>query len=305
MVMIEHPRGPFSMDGYLKQNLDIVHEQINKKDMDMFIIYDGYEGVGKSVKAMQDCYLIDPARFSLKNVCFTATEFKERVMAAQKGEAIQYDEAITGTFNREAIQLMNVMLIKMMAQIRQKNLFIALVLPSFYDLDKNLALWRSKALVHCYFGPGFQRGFFRFANLNKKKYLYLTGQKTYRYPIADKFWNFKGRFTNFYTVPENPYRNKKASAFMDTDFEFASARKIRSQRDSLILTLLSLGWAQEDAALCTDIFEEGLSRVAITKIAQKWRKLLPVSSIIELKSKYDQVKAQGEPDMEEKERQDK
>lgn len=280
----------FYLDGILKKNLDIVKTQINHKDMDMVGIFDGFEGVGKSVMAMQAGFYVDPS-LDLKRICFTPDEFKEAVMKAKKGQCVIYDEAITGAFSREAIQLMNVVLIKMMAQIRQKNLFMLLVLPSFFDLDKNLAIWRAKFLIHCHFGEKYERGFFKFANLEKKKKIYVEGQKLYKYPRkGDPYgWNFYGRFSKHYVVNEAKYRAKKAKSLTESDYDSISLRKLRAQRDSLILVLLNMGYVQEDVAEFSDLLNEGITRKQISNVSLKYRKLEVAKQITKLKSIYEKV----------------
>ena len=95
----------------------------------------------------------------------------------------------------------------MLAEIRQKRLFVCIVMPTFFDVDRYVALWRSRALVHVYVGKKLQRGFFTFYNMERKKQLWVLGKKYYSYfkPPA----NFKGRFTNHYVLEEAKYRKKK------------------------------------------------------------------------------------------------
>ena len=258
------------MDGYLQRNADIIKEQINKADMDFVGIVDGFEGVGKSVLAMQLGYYVDPT-LDISRICFTADEFKNAVLKAKKGQCVIYDEAITGAFSREAIMQMNVILIKMMAQIRQKNLFMLLVLPSFFDLDKNLAVWRSKFLIHCHFGKeNYQRGFFKFANLQKKKEIYIEGKQLYKYPRELYKWNFWGRFTKFYPLDEELYKSKKAKSLQDSDYESTSVRKTRAQRDSLVVVLSNIGFSQNEISEFSDLLDEGFTQRQVTNILKKY-----------------------------------
>jgi len=282
MVMIKLGNQVFSMDGYLDANLDIIFDQINHKDNDFVGIVDGFEGVGKSVIAQQVAYRVDPT-LTLDRICFTADEFKKAVLGAKKGQAIVYDEAITGAFSREAIQQMNVVLIKMMAQIRQKNLFMLLVLPSFFDLDKNLAIWRSKFLIHCHYGTHFKRGFFKFANLDKKKTIYIEGQKLYKYPRESRYWNFWGRFPKHYTINEKKYRDKKLKSLTESDYEAVSIRKVRGQRDSLVIVLNNHGYSQRDISEFSDLLDEGVTHKQVSNILVKYRNLK--SDFLDLKYK--------------------
>jgi len=272
MVIVKiNDKFSYSMDGYLKSNLDIIKTQINNKDNDFVGTVDGFEGVGKSVLAQQIGKYVDPS-LNLDRICFTGEEFKTAVLKAKKGQCVIYDEAITGAFSREAIQMMNVILIKMMAQIRQKNLFVLFVLPSFFDLDKNLSIWRSKFLIHCHYGKKYERGYFKFANLEKKKTIYIEGQKMYKYPKEPSKWNFWGRFPKYYTVDEKKYREKKLKSLTESDYEVISLRKVRSQRDSLVLLLNNLGYSQTEISEFSNMFDEGISQKQVSNILLKYQK---------------------------------
>jgi hypothetical protein len=100
----------------------------------------------------------------------------------------------------------------MMMEMRQKNLFVFIVLPTIFLLDKYVALWRTVGLFHVYSKKG-KRGFWIFFNRRKKKLLYLNGKKDYSYSgkgIPSS--NFKGRFLDQYVVDEVEYRRRKLFA---------------------------------------------------------------------------------------------
>lgn len=201
-------------DGYLKENLDIMKNAI-KKDWDMVTIIDGEEGVGKSVLTQQCAYYLDPT-INLSRICFTPSEFKEAILKAEKYQAVIFDEAYTGLSSRAATSRINKTLVSLLAEIRQKNLFIFIVMPTFFELDRYAALWRSRLLLHTYKGKGFQRGFFSFYNSEKKSELYMKGKKLYQYWVKP---NFIGRFCKGYVVDEQEYRKKKLQATKDIDKE--------------------------------------------------------------------------------------
>lgn len=203
----------YYMDGYLKSNLDIANKTV-KEDWDMFFIVDGVEGGGKSVLAQQMAYYNDNT-LTMDRICFTPEEFRDTIKKAKKYEAVIYDEAITGLSARGTMSLINKTLTSQMAQIRQKNLFVYIVLPTFFDLDKYVALWRSRALIHVYTVDNFKRGQFTFYNYDNKLKLYVNGKKFYNYSNPKP--NFRGRFTKGYVVDEEEYRKKKAAAEDVTD----------------------------------------------------------------------------------------
>lgn len=214
MVIINEGKdNQFYMDGFLKQNLDVVIKKI-KKDWDMVFVIDGVEGSGKSTLAMQMACYCDPT-FCIERVVFTPRDLRQAIINSQKFQAIVYDEAYTGLSSRATMSLINRTLISMLAEIRQRNLYVFVVMPTFFDLDKYVALWRSRALFHVYVDKDFNRGFFAFFNANKKKLLYIAGKKFYSYSKVKA--NFLGRFYKNYVVDEQAYREKKRNSLMSRE----------------------------------------------------------------------------------------
>lgn len=213
VVLPKDTKNGLYIDGYLKENLDTAKNVI-RKDWDMIFVYDGYEGSGKSVKAMQDAFYCDPS-LNIDRIVFNPDDFAKAVSTANKFQAIIFDEAYGGLSSRGAMSQINKSLVQMLTVIREKNLFIFIVLPCFFDLDKYVALWRSRALVHVYSVKGFQRGYFEFYNADRKKTLYIKGKKEYNYGVSQA--NFSGRFTNNYVVDEEKYRKKKKETSMDNN----------------------------------------------------------------------------------------
>ena len=210
MTLVEIGEQKVYFDGYLLENLQRMRE-IVKKDFDNVFVTDGGEGVGKSVLTMQIGKFLDPS-LSLDRVTFSADEFMQAVHAAQPEQCVIYDEAYTGMSSGDTMTKVNKVLTKLLAEVRQKRLIIIVTAPSFFDLTKYIALWRSRALIHCQLGgaDGFERGYFSFYNAERKKNLYLLGKKLYNYKITRP--NFYGRFTKKYVLDETEYRAKKLAA---------------------------------------------------------------------------------------------
>jgi len=202
----------YYMDGYLQKNLDIFKKIIDK-DWDMVGVIDGTEGGGKSVLAQQIAYYLDDT-FIEDRIVFRHYEFRKAVINAKPKQAIIWDEALSGLNSRTAMTTINITIVDLLAEIRQKNLFILIVLPTFFDLDKYVAVWRARFLIQIYH-KRFQRGYFSFFNSDSKRYLFVHGKKTYNYACANP--NFRGRFTNFYTVDEQSYRKRKYESLRAMD----------------------------------------------------------------------------------------
>ncbi len=254
-------------DGYLRANLDSMKEAL-KDDWDMIIVVDGPEGSGKSVLAQQCAWYCDPS-LDLSRIVFTAEEFKEVIVKAGPGQAVIYDEAYGGLSSRQTMSRTNQAIVKMLAEIRQKNLFVFIVLPCFFDLDKYVALWRSRALIHVR-TEGWSRGYFDFYNQVGKKILYTLGKKLYNYNTAKR--NFFGEFRNNYVVEEKKYRDKKLEALNRhheerEGGEGPQSARIREDR-SIVISIL------RDSISTREICEQtGLSKSSVNECIRNGDKL--------------------------------
>ena len=230
----------YYLEPWIKDRFDnIVIPSLEKKDKDYVIAIDGKEGSGKSTLGMQWCKYIDPS-FNLDRVVFTPEEFREAIYKAKPRQAIMFDEAFTGFSSRAALSSINKTLISLMMQIRQKNLFIAIVLPTIFLLDKYISLFRTKVLVHVYENKG-RRGFFRVYSSKKKRLLIMSKEaRTYSYSVRT---NKKGRFYGVFALgdkeDEKKYKEKKIKALelAEKNPMTASAVKYREQRDIMIYLL--------------------------------------------------------------------
>lgn len=197
---------------YNESMVEVLNEvrKMLKRDKDVIAIYDGNVGEGKSTKCQQDLLYVDPTLGTpegLNRVCFDAEDFKKAVLGAKKKQAIIFDEALGGLNIRRTMSSINVTLIQLLTEIRQKNLFIGICLPSIFDLDKSIAIHRSTYLVNVFSKNG-ERGFFNFYGREAKKRLFTNtmAKRTYQYFSRP---SFVGRFTSGYVIDEELYRKKK------------------------------------------------------------------------------------------------
>jgi len=219
----QFPPNGYYMDGYLRHNLNDLKGAI-KKDWDFVLIVSGLEGAGKSVLAQQVGYYLDPT-LTLDKIVFTPEEFEEAVKNAEKYTCIVWDEAILGTSAAETTTKVVRTVIKLLNMIRQKNLFIIIVLPSFFELTRYIAIHRSVMLLNIYAGKGLERGFFKAFDRDRKRMLYLKGKPFFN----DNAYapRFVGRFTNFYVVGEEAYRKKKDNILIEYNKEQKKSVKMR------------------------------------------------------------------------------
>jgi hypothetical protein len=194
-----------SMDGYLDNAARDIISHIDK-DNDCIGIVDGGVGSGKSTLAQQLAARIDPT-FSIDRACFDADEFKTAIINAKPKQAVIFDEALNGLNIRRTMSSVNIVLTSLLAEIRQKNLFILICLPSLFDMDKSVAIHRSQFLIHVYMKNG-KRGYFRLYGKRNKAKLFASDycRKTYTYAARSSFW---GSFKVGYVIDELQYRKKK------------------------------------------------------------------------------------------------
>jgi hypothetical protein len=224
----------YYLDDRLKNKTDDkIIKALDKNDKDFFAIVDGAEGTGKSWFAIQWGKYADPT-LDLSRIVFTPDEFKNAVFKAKRKQCIIYDEAFTGMGSRSSLSSINRYLVSLAMQIRQKNLFVILVLPSVFLLDKYFVMFRSKVLVHIYENKGI-RGYFRVYNSKKIKQLVVLGKQTFSY-VKGVYTKFKGRFYGKFGLGdelEEAYRKKKAKALTEAEHNPMSAGQVKymEQRD--------------------------------------------------------------------------
>jgi energy-coupling factor transporter ATP-binding protein EcfA2 len=228
----------YSMSSRLKGNLDKIKDTLQTKDKDCVFVIDGKEGSGKSTLAMQIGKYVDPT-LDVKRIVFSPDDFREAILKAKKGQCIIYDEAFTGFSSRSSLSPVNRVLVSLAMQMRQKNLFILIVLPTIYMLDKYMAMFRTKALIHVHENHG-QRGYFRVFNSRKKKLLLLLGSKTMSYTHKKVWTNNKGRFYGKFVLGdekmEKLYLTNKEKALSDSEKTSMSSAQVkyREQRDLML-----------------------------------------------------------------------
>lgn len=266
----------YYLDPRIKRNLDTkVIPSLQKKDKDYFIAIDGREGSGKSTLALQLGKYVDPS-LDLSRVVFDAQDFREAIFKAKKGQCVIFDEAFTGLSSRASLSAVNKVLISLIMQMRQKNLFVIIVLPTFFLLDKYVAIHRARALIHTYENRG-RRGYFRVYNQKLKKLLYLSGKKTYSYGRKTVWTRFKGRFYGVFALGDEEmdkkYRAKKAKALESTEKNPMSAGQVkyREQRDICIYLLRKLtSITYEKLANLFSDYDLDMSHVQIRNICAKY-----------------------------------
>lgn len=238
----------YYVDKNLLKLLERIKDKIQKKDQDYVMLIDGYERVGKSTIGIQIGKAVDPT-LCLERICMTADEFKEAIINAKKGECIIFDEAVAGFGAGDSIARVGKILKSLVMQCGQKNLFIIIIIPSVFELNKYLPLSRARFMLHVYEKKG-KLGYWCGFNRKKLKLTYILGKKNHAYKIKTIF---SGRFFPKYAgIDDLAYRNKKAEALShidDVTSEMTNNQKGNRQADALMLALnKECGWTHQKIA---------------------------------------------------------
>ena len=247
----------YHVDNKLKKRWDTINNgQLAKLDEDRVYVVVGREGFGKSLFSIQQAAYIDPtiiseslAKKKLCRITFspedTLKEIRDHKSTLKITRPIIFDEAFRGLSSRSVLSKTNKMIVQALMEMRQKNLVLFIVLPSFHLLDRYPAVFRSSALFQILKEKNARRRTFRVYNYSKKAALYNFGLKNAW--KARVFTNFRGRFFNKYPGGdefEALYRKEKHDALiklggMQVDPHMEET-KVMIQRDCLALELIDV-----------------------------------------------------------------
>jgi len=203
------------IDNIIGQRIPKWKNEVLKKDDDKVFVIDGREGAGKSAFGFQLAKALDDD-FNVDKICFNANQFITAIKSPdrKKGDCIVLDEAFSAASARASLTQVNRAMIGVATEMRQLNLFVIVILPTFFDLDRYFAIWRCDTLFHVYKDKKGNRGRFIIFPFHSKKNLYLKGKKGYHYGVVRSPYP-ACRFLKGYVVDEEEYRIKKAEAFRE------------------------------------------------------------------------------------------
>lgn len=172
---------------------------MKKKDLDLVTAVTGYPGYGKSTFVIQEASICDHT-FNHKRMYQNVEDFIEGVKNSKNyGEAHCLDESYDGMNSGEIRREVGRALMNVMNIIRQKRLYIFIVLPNFFDLHKSIAIFRTRWLFHLYSPEFGDIGYFAAFGRSAKQRLYIKGKKFEDYDCVPA--EFIGKFTP--EIPSN------------------------------------------------------------------------------------------------------
>jgi len=251
----------FYMDGYLKNTLDVSKRRV-EKNWDYVCIVSGIPGSGKSTFARTIARYCCPW-FNEKYIAFTDEEFIRITSTCENNSAVILDESFQSLNARMTMSKSFLRIINHLQIIRQKNLYVILCLPNFFDLSKGVAVFRASHLFITYASADGMRGKFLAFGRDEKRRLYVKGGKFMNYNAVKA--NFMGRYTtNENIVKEKVYERMKLKHLL-LEQQKLEKKSAKPDRDAIILNLRyqEKKTMQQIAKIC------GLTDGAVSKIITK------------------------------------
>ncbi len=228
---------PFYVATSIFNQLSKGYKKVTEGDQDRVYVVTGREGLGKSTLAMQLAYVVDK-KLSLDNIVFTANQLEKRITESKRFTAIIFDESFSGLSSKGAISKENKRLVRLLMMMRQRNLFLFIVLPSFFHLEKYVGIFRSTALFNVLVSrKNFKLRYYKVYNYKQKRELYIKGKNLMDYsrPKIPKSYRFYKKLPP--TIDDKAYRKKKLDTFRDDGKEESEESKIIKQRNFLFYVL--------------------------------------------------------------------
>jgi hypothetical protein len=218
---------------------------LQKDDTDFVFCIDGKERSGKSKFADNIAGFVASKLdidYSEDNFYLSPTQFRDGILKSKKRQIAIYDEAHKGMGSRRSLSEINNILVDLMMEMGQKNLFVILVLPTFFMLDKYAAIHRTHGLFHVYKSKDRnektrkRRRYWVFFNEKNKIELYIKGRQYLNYNVV-KFPPFRGTFYDQWIIDKVKYMEKKKNSFKEHGKKETKAEIYINQRNKVIYAL--------------------------------------------------------------------
>ncbi len=192
----------------------------------------------EATKRYKDGSLLPRITFNSKDTLRSIRTYRSDLNSTK---AILFDEAFRGMSSKGVLSKENKILVQAIMEMRQNNLVMWIVSPSFFLLELYPAMIRTNVLFHVKKDKKSGKRLVRIFNFSKKAALYQIGiRKGWGYPVKTK------QNVNFYNIYpagkdfEWRYRLKKQLSLRDSDTsEKNEEHRWKQQRDLIVTGLYS------------------------------------------------------------------
>ena len=199
----------FKLHERLKNKLDNI-KMVQTKGWDATVLIDGIEGSGKSTLGLTCAYYLSDGKFELKDICTGSNDAIAKLDQVKEGGVLLIDEGSLLFSSSDAMRREQKQLIMILNVIRQKRIALIIVSPSFFRLNRYIAVDRTRFLIHVYTKEDLKRGRFTYFGQKKKNKLYELGKRNFN-SYAKPRANWNGTFADFNPFGEEYAKVKKQS----------------------------------------------------------------------------------------------
>lgn len=171
-------------------------KKIQKRLWDCCICIAGFERAGKSTMGLTIGYILSDGTLTVNNIAANTTEAIEKLENLPDKSVLVIDEAALMLSSKDVMKKEQRQIIKILNIIGMKRMILIVIIPNFFDLNRYIAVDRSRFLIKVYSDKNGKRGRFAYWGEKRKSILYKYGKKhydSYDHPKA----NFRGTFKNF------------------------------------------------------------------------------------------------------------
>lgn len=253
------------IDNNLYEILKLYRERI-KRNRDVLIICDGYEGDGKSTLMKGVCYVLSELldrEFTVENIFFNLKDMIEFATTTEK-KIIMWDEAVLGGLRQQWQNKMQLKLIQLLNIARKKQHVFVFNIPRMKRLSEDL-LDRAIGLLHVYSEDEIKVG--TFAYYKKDSFINMYDKfKSSRKMLYRQYYDFIGRFPNYSdkypVIDEIEYERKKDKAIMSLveEEENKTAEKYKEEVKLLKMKIADLPIPQRKLAKMLGVSPNTINR---------------------------------------------
>lgn len=190
------------LDRKLKDKLDSIIK-LRKRGWDTIFIIDGDRRSGKSTVAKTCGYYLCP-QISIKNYVSGLADALNVIESLPDESVVIFDESSLIFSSKDHANREQKQLLKVIDVIGIKKMTMILVMPTFFELIKPLAIYYSRFLIHIYTDRKLRRGRMAYFGTKNKKKLYDIGKKNYNsYAKPNADW--VGKFVDYIPDYEHEY----------------------------------------------------------------------------------------------------
>lgn len=225
--------GSIYLDGYIHNSFSSAIEVMDRTELDLPIAVSGYPGTGKSTLTIQLASFCDPT-FNVSRMCVETKDFIEAVKKAKPLQAVVLDESWEAFSSSQMRRELGRALYNLLNVVRQKRLYIFIIIPNFFDLSKSIALFRCRWLFHCYSPTFGDIGRVALFDQDTKHTLFIKGKPTEDYNVVKADWlcSFQKTLPERFDWDKYLLKKKEHLDSISVDTEIYS--KTRIQRNNLI-----------------------------------------------------------------------